>query len=146
MDHERQPAVAGAREQALEAAMICMTMGDHDRAQVFDGNAEHIEVFAESIARQPRVIEEALRRPVGLHRQQRRQPALATGCRRSEVVRQVPLDVLDPAIRTLDELSITIVTSARSTRSSAAVQADRSRPGALPGRARRADYTARSTQ
>ena len=106
MDDERQPPVAVAREQAFEAAVVIgMTVGDHDRAQVPDGNAEHVEVAAEAVGRQPGVVEERAAPAAGLDREQRREPVLghelpAIG----EVVRQVALDVLRPCHQEVDEV------------------------------------------
>jgi hypothetical protein len=106
MDDERQPSVAVASEQALQAPVVIrMTMGDHDRAQVFDGNAEHIEVPAESIGRQPRVVEDRAAPPLGLHREERREPVLGDQLPSiGKVVREVPVDVLRPSHQDVHEI------------------------------------------
>ena len=67
MDHQRQPGPAVAGKEALEATvMIGVAVRDNDRAQVLDRDAEQVEVSAETIGRQPPVVEDRASLPVGL--------------------------------------------------------------------------------
>jgi hypothetical protein len=72
MDDQRQPTAAVACEKTLEAPVVIgVAVRDDDRAQVFDGDAEHVQVSGEPVGRQPAVVENRASSAVRLHSDKR---------------------------------------------------------------------------
>ena len=106
MDHERKPRTAVTREQALEPAVVIdVAMGDHDRAQVLHGDAEHVEVAGEAVGREPRVVEHRAAAPARLDGDERGEPVLGDELAAvGQVGREVSRHALRPRQQDVDEV------------------------------------------